>query len=214
MPIPLTPEELESFTSGQLHGQDPYEDRLGNGTFVTVPHCMYFIHVGLDSANVEDVKHYYHDDGSNPILYNDTEALVKKLADNASLKDYVPPQHGAAFLDMVWRRKSYFAFVIDHPLYVVWPDKGIEFNNKGGGLPNHTFFDAKDFSVFVRRLDGTTVQRTAFLCINHMKDAAGGDLADGAKEFFSFSLLLKFGNFPEPVKYDPGGTNQGPPELP
>jgi hypothetical protein len=215
MPAPLTEEELVRFHSEEFIGADPYTRRLPpNPHPDQLPFCMYYIHATLDGNSVDDIKHYYHDNGNDPILYNDTEALVKRLADNASLRDHVPPHHGSGFKNMLWRRRSYLAFVVDHPEYKVWSGKGIEFNNKDGALPNHTFFDAKDFTVNLKKPDGSTVGRTAFVCINYMIGSNGSKLPDGAREKFSFALLLRKLDFPEPFKYDPGGTNQGPPVDP
>lgn len=215
MPVPLTTEEKEFFFSENMYGEDPYGQKLLNSTngFIE-PHCMYFIYVGLDAAKLEDVKHYFYDNGPTPLSYADAQDRVVKLASNASLQDHVPPQYGWGFKNMIWRRRSYFAFVIDHPIYVTWPGKAIEFNSKDGALPNHTFFDGTSFEVDVKRPNGSTVRRSAFMCINHMKDVGGQPLPDGAKEKFSFAILLKLGNFEEPLKYDPGGTNQGPPVDP
>lgn len=217
MPDLMTLEEKSFFLDPSLHGDDPYERKLlanVNG-FTDKPHCIYFYYVGLDSGKVDDIRHYYHDNGTVPIEYNDAKNIAQKLANNAALGDHVPPQTGSAFKNMVWRRISYFIFVVDHMKYTTWPTKSIEFNSKDGGLPNHTFYDATEFEVDVPRPIGPPVRRSAFMCINHMKYTNGSPWpTPNASEFFSFSLILKLGNYPEPWKYDPGGTNQGPPVGP
>jgi hypothetical protein len=211
----LTEEELARFRGGALLGASPYDRKYQDGAagFTRLPHCIYFYYVGLDAGKVENIKHYYHDNGSDPIEYGDVDQIAQTLTTNAALGDCVPPQHGSGFKDMIWRRRSYLVFVLDHALFEIWQGRFMEFNAKNGGLENHTFFDAKEFTVQVPTARGP-VQRGAFACINHLKNSNGDDLLPGARENFSFALCMRWGNFPEPLTYDPGGTNQGPPVDP
>jgi hypothetical protein len=197
-----------------MYGEDPYGAPPGlANSAILEPHCIYFIYVGLDNFKLEDVKHYFYDNGPTPLSFADAQARVEQLASNASMNDSVPPQHGYGFKNMIWRRRSYLAFVIDHPVYTTWPGKAIEFNDKEDAVRNHTFFNGRGFDVSVNK-PGGTVQRSAFMCINYMRDESGKPLPSDKKERFSFALLLKAGDMNEPWKYDPGGTNQGPPVDP
>jgi hypothetical protein len=215
MPVPLSVEELQNFHGDTLYGEDPYGPPPDIETGAALePHCIYFIYVGLDKFQLEDVKHYFYDNGPTPLSSAEAQARVEQLASNASINDSVPPQHGYGFKNMIWRRRSYLAFVIDHPVYTTWPGKAIEFNGKDGALRNHTFFNGRGFNVSVKRPGGITEQRSAFMCINYMRNASGDPLPADRPEKFSFALLLRAGNMNEPWKYDPGGTNQGPPVDP
>lgn len=218
MPAPMIDEEVERFLAGAHHGYDPYEKRYLTPTptqnFDVLPHCLHFYYMTFDGAK-EDYRHYYYDNGKDPIKYDDVPELMKKLAKNAVLKDYNPPKHGKDFLDIVWRRRCYVAAVIDTDLYKFWNGGGLRFVDKNGGKENKSFFDARDFPITIATATGGTVDRTGFYCINHMKrDDAGANINPQESIFYSYELVFRLGGGTRPWYYDPGGTNQGPPETP
>jgi len=212
MPLPMTKGEARRFFNKAHHGYDPYEKRY-NPTglnFSYLPHCVHFYYVGFEN-NIEDIRHYYLDNGKEPIPYDGAdgiEEVTEQLAANAARRDHVPPYHGQGFQGIVWRRISYLVFLIDHDLFKYWPDGGIVFNPKNSGTENHSFFDAKNFEVDVP-VGNITKKRSAICLINHMKKDNGGTNLD-IPEPYSFSLVYKVGGSKEPYAHDPGGTNEGP----
>ena len=217
MPLPMTTQETEAFFEDVHYGYNPYEERYLNGTtnFTTLPHCMHFYYMGFDGAK-QDFRHYYHDNGDDPIAYDYVPTLMGKLARNAVFKDYNPPKHGEDFRDIVWRRRSYVAVLMNSPLYKFWNNAGLHFLDKNNGTENFSFFDARDFMLDVPAIGGGMVARSAMFCMNHMKkDAIGNNIDSGQSLFYSYEFVFQLGNMTDqPWRYDPGGTNQGPPETP
>lgn len=217
MPLPMSPEQLARFQQSDLFGHDVYEHRLLDGSpgFTDKPHCMYYYYLGFRDSKLPDVRHYYHDNGTNPIEYLETPTLIEKLTANALRRDGIPPPVGNGFLNLIWRRKSYLAFVMDSEMFQFIRERALHFEEKDNGTPNHSFFDGGDYSFLAPLPGGGAKQMTAFYCINHMKsDEAGTDIPDGVSQPFSFSLIFSVGNLPGPWTYDPGGINTGPAVAP
>jgi len=204
------------------------------------PRSLYFYYFRLNSNGGLVVRHYFYPGGdhtakNNPLHPNDwadipntKEELVpilQKLIANARAEGDVYPLIGNDFLEIRWYRKSYIALFIDEAnwslhkvadtgqpavLFITEP--------KGGkkGTPNHTFFDGMDLDIPMDQ----GPDRSAFVCINHMKmDPDGTDLNyAGSPEYYQFKMFfrVKFtcGGEPITVIFDPDGNNLGPPIPP
>jgi hypothetical protein len=216
MPLPMTRQEARDFRAGTHYGYDPYEKRYLDTirNFEELPHCIHFYYMGFDGAK-EDYRHYFFDNANDAIPYTDVPSIMEKLARNAVLKDYNPPKHGNSFDDIVWRRRCYLAVVMNSDIFSFWEDAAIRFVQKNNSKENMSFFDADDFPIDIAKPGGGTVRRTGFFCINHMKrDSYGHNLLPTDKRYHSFELVFRIGGGQQPWYYDPGGTNQGPPETP
>jgi hypothetical protein len=150
--------------------------------------------------------------------------LLRDLTLNARNKDYSPPAIGSFWNDIVWRRRSYVAFVIDEPAFQFRKYKD------GGGIffdpskqNNHSFFDAKDTDVDVSTAHDGSAKISGVYCINHMKgdDQKWDDLGNGlppgktAAQSYKFSLGYEAVTNPGKIMtFDPDGTNVGPPPPP
>lgn len=215
MPLPMDSQDREAFVNRQHHGFDPYERRYLDqiAGFERLPKCIHFYYMGFDGAK-QDFRHYYLSNGKDEIAYSDVPKIIRRLARNAVLKDHNPPKHGIDFKEIIFRSRSYVAVLMDSPFFSVWQNGGLIFRPKNGGMENFSFFDADDIFVDVPAAAGT-ISRSAFFCINHMKgDAAGTDLGPSEARFYSFDLVFRLGTLEDPWEYDPGATNQGPPEDP
>jgi hypothetical protein len=220
--------------------QSIYDQRLGDPINFPkhqyVPHCIYFFYIRVNGNGAIKVDHYFYfegppDDPSKwaPILYDDVDDKIKMLAYNARpLGNGNPsplPRHN--FDTIVLRRKSYVAFFLDegnwafHKRLGPTPRTAMVFNKTKAGVDNYSFFDGKDLE-FLMDISGTGGQqdlRTGVVLVNHMKDANGDDLTVADSPQFAFDMYFDV-TFADPsskkltVIFDPGGTNQGPPEQP
>lgn len=214
-----------------------YDQRYGNASEYPdhqyLPHCMYFFYMRLNDDGALKVDHYFYhrgppeDPSSWPkISREEARALVPQLAMKARpLADMTPsplPDHN--FENIRLTRKSYVAFFFDEANWAYHRQKDGKFamaynRDKAGGAENFSFFDAEDIAANLPISRGGADRRTGVVLINHMKsDAAGTDLENQGQEF-AFDMYFDV-EFADPtdnkltVIFDPGGTNQGPPETP
>ncbi len=218
-----------------------YDQRLLDSTFPNhqyVPHCIYFFYIRVNGNGALKVDHYFYFKGPpddpmkwEKLEYNDVinvEGIIKQLALNArpsGVKNPAPlPDHN--FANIILRRKSYVVFFLDEANWAFHKQSGGRFamafnEGKSGNQPNHSFFDGHDLEIQMP-IFGTQDEdtRTGVLLVNHMKsDAVGTDLVMGEEPEFAFDMYFDV-EFADPssqrltVIFDPGGTNQGPPEIP
>jgi hypothetical protein len=210
--------------------------------FDYVPRCMYFYYVRIDASGKLKISHFFHVDGDindkstwQPIPYDRAtlETIVQTLAKNARrlAPTAPPPLPQINFKNIVWDRKGYIAIFVDEANWS-FHEKGntqpaVIFDPAKGSVENHSFFDAMNMRITmpVRRPPGTDT-RSAIVFVNHLKeDEAGTDLGSGLPagqiktENFQFEMFLSVAfadgtDAPMTVIFDPGGTNQGPPEMP
>jgi hypothetical protein len=203
------------------------------------PRMIYFYYVSVNDNGSLRVSHYeYHEDdpefADDPVLKwkeiprnrPELEKICLKLAINARERGSSPPETGRNFKRVRWTRVSYIMAFFDEPHWNLYrkPSDGscVVFLTRKGStdfIPNHSFYDAMDLEVPFSPTD----IRSAVAFINHLKrDDMGTTLGyDGTTETqdFQFNLLLNV-NFddgtssPMDIIIDPGGTNQGPPEIP
>lgn len=207
--------------------------------YMYAPRMIYFYYISVNTNGSLRVSHYeYHEDDPNhpddPVLKwkeiprnrPELEKICLSLAMNARTRGSSPPEIGTNFKRVRWTRVSYIMAFFDEPNWNLYrkPSDGscVVFLTKKGStdyVPNHSFYDAMDLEVPFSPTD----IRSAIAFINHVKrDAQGTTLGyDGKIETqdFQFNVFLNV-NFddgtssPLDVIVDPGGTNQGPPELP
>lgn len=207
--------------------------------FEYAPRTIYFYYISVNDNGSLRVSHYeYHEDDpdyqDDPILKwkeiprnrPELEKICLKLAMNARARGSSPPETGTNFRRVRWSRVSYIMAFFDEPHWNLYrkPSNGscVVFLARKGStdyIPNHCFYDALDLEVPFSPTD----VRSAVAFINHLKrDSDGTTLgAEGKTETqdFQFNLFLRV-NFddgtssPMDIIIDPGGTNQGPPEIP
>jgi hypothetical protein len=231
-------EEKIANSGGAL--QSIYDQRLGDpGNYPKhqyVPHCIYFFYVRVNGNGAIKVDHYFYFEGPpddpsrwTEIPYAAVDEKIKMLAYNARpLGNGNPaplPAHN--FDNIVLRRKSYVAFFLDEGHWAFHKRQGptaryaMIFNQVKAGIDNYSFFDGKDleFMMDITGTGGSQDLRTGIVLVNHMKDANGDDLKDIDHPRFAFDMYFDVA-FVDPsstkltVIFDPGGTNQGPPETP
>lgn len=203
------------------------------------PRMIYFYYISVNDSGSLRVSHYeYHEDDpdqkDDPVLKwkeiprnrPDLEKICLKLAMNARSRGSSPPVSGSNFKRIRWSRVSYIMAFFDEPHWNLKRNltdgSCVVFLTKKGStefIPNHSFYDAMDLEVPFSPTD----IRSAIAFINHLKrDDEGTTLGyDGKTETqdFQFNILLNV-NFddgtssPMDIIIDPGGTNQGPPEIP
>lgn len=202
------------------HGID--ERRLGLPEFPkfqSVPHCLYFFYVRINSNGRLFITHHFYpggdpndrtnpaDPSSWPEIPRTPEALtpiLQKLALDARpkrAKKY--PKIGDSFDKIRWCRKSYIAFFIDEAnwtLHVKAGEPAVVFitDMKDGvaGAPNLSFFDALNLPITMpirhpRAGGPTTDQRSAVVFVNHMKaDEEGNDLGAENPPRYQFKMIF------------------------
>lgn len=206
-----------------------YDNRLTAATpsmpFRYVPYFIYFYYIKVGGAGGLDVRHYeYHDGPFNSQLpwteipFADVPSIIAQLTQDA--RDGVLPS-GQNFRNIVWRRRSYLAFVVDDENWefqtLAQGRAAIQFNMAKGSTPNHSFFDARDIQISVG-----ADQRAAIFMVNHMRSNANGDelgaVGQPRSQRFEFDLCVDAGYATGgeriAITLDPGGTNQGPPAQP
>lgn len=230
-------EIIEGLLSSSLHGKnhDVYEKRLTQNNpppkWDYVPHCIYFYYVRIDRDGKVRVDHYLYanSDLDHPstwpkIPHSDVPGILRNLALNGrpstGRKD--PPKLPSNNFDEIpWNRRCYIAIFFDEANWSFHKradgKSGIVFN-PSQGMPNHTFFDAMDVELELPNGDGGTDKRTAIFFVNHYRKNDQGDDLDERQEFkFDMWLTAKFAESNDTgmvVIFDPGGTNDGPPEQP
>ena len=227
--------QLAQTAGGTNH--DIYEKRLTAiggpiPRFDKVPRCIYFYYVRIDRDGKVRVDHYLYvkrnpDGTSAEIPYADVPRILYDLAINARPRTHVkdPPKDRTNNFDPIpWKYRSYIAIFFDEANW--------QFCRRQNGLPavvfdadlgkaNNSFFDAADVMLDMPIDDTTeTDERSAVYFINHVKRNSDGDpLEDGEEQNFKFDMWLSaaFANTSTAgmrVIFDPGGTNQGPPQDP
>lgn len=215
---------------------DIYEKRLIKTPKPTpgykyVPRCIYFYYVRFDKNGKVRVDHYFWPPTKpstwKPIPHADVPDIMKKLALNArprtKKKNPKKDKKSNNFEPFPWTRRSYIAVFIDEAnLRFAKRDDGrssVVFNTEEGEA-NHSFFDGEDCDLEMPiGNDGTSFdRRSAIYFINHMKGKDGYDLGDDHESFkFNLNMIATFANSSKAgarLQFDPGGTNQGPPEQP
>lgn len=236
--------ELISKQLRSEQNQDVYDKRLTATKpppgFDYVPRCIYFYYVRIDGNGKICADHYFYPNGPldkpnkwQPLPYADVadpEGIVKRLALNArpSTRRKQPRKARVdSFSGVRWTRRGYIVIFFDEASWAFHRRSGgkpsVAFNVSEGHTPNQSFFDATDLvlDMPVRRT-GRTDKRSAIMFVNHMRDGEdGGELGrNGPKEQsykFDMYLMVQYANSDAPamtVIFDPGGTNQGPPETP
>lgn len=212
---------------------DVYEKRLTKTPHPTpgydyVPYCIYFYYVRFDENGKVRVDHYFwpptSPDKWTPIPHDKVPKIMKKLAINGRpRKKKDPPKDKSNNFDpFPWKRKSYVAIFIDEADWRFSKnDDGrpsIIFNTEEGEA-NHCFFDADDcyFDMPIKNTKKTD-RRWGVYFVNHMKGKDGYDVGDEPEKFkFNLNLVATYSNSSAAgarLQFDPGGTNQGPPEQP
>jgi hypothetical protein len=244
--------DLAATTGTSPHTID--EPRLGQPKYTDVPRCIYFYYVRINSNGRLFITHHFfpggnpRDPGNPPPGTNWTEIardphlltpILEMLAQDARPlgAGQFPPLGTGGFQDIKWERKSYLAFFIDEASWTLRSTNGVRFpTDKDGvpGTPNHSFFDALPLPLTMpirRPRPGGPYndQRSALVCINHMKaDDAGRDIGRDAlgnplpppqeTQLFHFEMvfdvLLENGTRGMTVILDPDGQNLGPPLPP
>lgn len=212
--------------------------------FAEDPHSIYFFYIRLNMNGALKVDHYFYFDGPpddpakwKKIPYGRIADKIEFLVHNARPSGAHNPaplrQHN--FEGVTFRRRSYVAFFLDeqnwsfHKRRVQNGRYAMIYNGEKAGArmegpiasaPNYSFFDAMDLEFLMDNSDGGKSIRTGVVFINHMKkDAIGTPLGRNDKQPFAFDMYFDI-RFADPsdqrlvVVFDPGGTNQGPPETP
>lgn len=221
----LVSQQIRSTPLGTNH--DIYDNRLTHPhppvPFQYVPRRIYFYYLTLDADAAPTAEHYRWDNKDSsgawiPITEADLPSLVTNLVANARGNKDKPAPHGQNFIDVIWKHKSYIVILIDEDGWSFHTRAGGQtaatFNVDKGSTPNHSFFDAFDLRLQIGGKD-----RHAIAFINHMKrNADGDDIQDGEEQDFVFDgyVDVKYRGASDflTVILDPGGTNQGPPEMP
>lgn len=197
-----------------------------------VPRCIYFYYVRFDKNGKVRVDHYFWPTTKpknwKPILHHTLPARIYELAINArpirksAPREKDPPRLKTQNFDPIpWVRKSYIAIFIDEANWRFASREdgrsSVVFNTDEG-CANHSFFDAAD-CVLDMPVDGKpSDKRSALYFINHMKGLDGYDLGEEPEQFkFNLNMTANFVNSSKSgarLQFDPGGTNQGPPEVP
>jgi hypothetical protein len=226
-------DQVVSLLSSTNH--DVYDKRLiatpPTPGFDQDPQCIFFYYVRIDGNGMVRADHYFYCErqtggGCSPIPHADVPGILYNLALNARPSTTVknPPKlPDNSFERIEWKHKSYMAIFFDEANWAFHRRNGgkpsVAFNTDGGATPNHSFFDAADVELDMpNRRTGGTDKRSAIYLVNHMKGEDGQDLG-AVREVYKFDMFLeaKYAESQAPamtVIFDPGGTNQGPPQPP
>lgn len=197
------------------------------------PHCVYFYYVRFDHNGALRVDHYFYIDGPvddpsewKQIDYDDMPDIIAKLARNGRPDTYKDPpklpQHN--FENIVWKRRCYIAIFVDEANWKLHKRANgagaIVFNTDKGSTPNSSFFDAADIEIDMSDTGDGSDMRSAIYFVNHLTCETGGSVGheqNRSEYIFDVYFDVAFADpAAEPAKivFDPGGTNQGPPQQP
>jgi hypothetical protein len=228
-------ENFDVFHGKYPHGKFNYGPRFLYFYYIRVNddgslHVAHYEHFDPDPAFPTDRIRKWKE---LPRTKSGLEEITKKLALNARLPaaDQNPKPSGASFVDIVWKRRSFIVFFFDEKNWKLYKKSAagqgssVVFLTKKNSLDfaeNHSFFDAQDLDIDF----GGGDKRSAIAIMNHIKKNADGDQLEGGdgpdnngREAYQFNFLLRIAFddgtvSPLDIVIDPGGTNQGPPELP
>lgn len=202
----------------------PYKMKRTRPQYSAKPYCIYYYHVTDITTEPWKLKHYYLSDNGD-IRRGDLERLARSLGRNAmKIHGTPPPMRNEDFEDVYWTRISYIMFLFDIPGVSLQHNRALEIeylDGSGRRRPNHTFFDADDFTVDLSDNGDGAHERPVVYCVNHLqKDTRGGRLEEDETQYFIFNFNFE-GNVVgvRPIIRLPnsGGTNQGggvpPPEI-
>ncbi len=212
---------------------NPYDKKLTQeqpvAEYDREPYFIYFYYLKFGSEGCIEISHYEWLNPT-PIAHSDVKEHIERLARNARAGGANPPKSGARFENIIWRRISYIAILMDNPNWtllrrVPGQQACLGFNVTKTETGNHSFFDAADVDVNVAALGEAPVWRRAVYMVNHMKkDSDGAELAylqDGVtpeSQKFAFDVVFDVrdcaGAGSCPFIIDPDGTNLGPPLPP
>jgi hypothetical protein len=194
---------------------DRYRDRNPRREPGKIPACLYLYHIGPFENHRRRVRHYYYNGDGEPLNPERVRELVVQLTQNARRPEpeQAPPPIGGDWQYVVWSRKSYVAIVIDDPTVRFVEGDAIRFKLQGGYLPNHSFYDAQDWTVDVPSAPGPSSECSIVLFVNHITGEGLEDLPAEAERFrFDLNTIPPLR---DDIRYpDSGGTNMGPPVPP
>lgn len=188
------------------HGANANDPKRTDTGYKKTPWCIYFDYLKPLSDNELMVRRYNFENPGSEILYDDVPYLLTKLTLNARRPEneqfpWPEPQDDRKRL---FRRKGYFAIVIDHQDYWFIENQGLVFSESES--PNYTFYDGQ-----VERIRVGSEFISAFYCINHMKKDRNGNDASSSPMSYRYTPNTNR-PLPRSAFYpDSGGTNMGPP---
>ncbi len=199
----------------------PYKTKLGSPKFDKHPFSMSFYYIKVNADQSWQSTHYFYDQNTD-IEEEHLDLVLPYLADNAIKGKNIPPKHGENFREVIWRRKSFIAFVVDSADFKLKDgEEGLIVEHQSH--PNHTFFDARyiDTGNWEDSAGNLLNNLSCILCINHMKGNKYGQDIGEREEKVYFSLQLESRGaaaqgrgLAAEFSIDSGGTNTGPPVSP
>lgn len=191
------------------YGDNAHDPKRTSTGYKKIPWCIYFDYLKPLSATELKVRRYSFENPGSEILYDEVPNLLTRLTLNARRPEpeQFPWPEADNTRNRIWRRKSYFAIVIDHPDYWFIENQGVIFLDNNSER-NYTLYDGQ-----VERISVGSDFVSAFYCINHMKRDRGGNDISNNPMFYRFRPNT---NRPLPPAFYPesGGTNMGPPVGP
>lgn len=177
-------------------------------------HCIYFYYLKYPEDGSPQFRVYYQSDETTPIR-NEAELkqLIKKLARNAKVGDFVPPHCGTSFRSVPWRRRSYIVIFVDDERHAISDpsDVSIDFEERREEV-NHSFFNARVMEIDLSD-DESGAMITVFHCHNLMRHKSGREMKD--EDFPERYTVVVHRDCDRMLVFDEdGGTNQGGPIPP
>jgi hypothetical protein len=187
------------------------------------PQLVYLIYISQSTTNKWIARHMYGPAGSDP------DITATTLFDAAKRDEMTkPPRDGSSFVDLVWRAPCYLYFVLDLDLD---PDHAGFIEDDAPELDPIQFYDRKPiltpgpavyhpYDANRSFYNGVVIKiagKSAFRCINYLKDENGRQLQFPQVRYYGFKILFHApydDGTVRPHDIDPDGQNQGPPADP
>jgi hypothetical protein len=207
--------EIRRGRQRRIPNRGPNRNVHNTSNYDTKPHSVYFYYLTRAANGSLVATPGFFDNGNAELTYRELKERAALLVADARNGEIEPPPDDCDGPARCWTRRSWLLYVLDdpglqfrhHPIEV-WPAPP-------NRAYNHAFFDGREFPVTVGpdRLSATA-------CINHLYANEHRDDLEVPGDYQDFDLRVYYEPVTgrpltdDPLYFDSGGTNMGPPVPP
>jgi hypothetical protein len=211
----IMPTEIRRVRQRRIANLGPNRSVHGSSNYGTRPQSIYFYYLAVGPDGRLAATPGFFQDEKSEIRYQDLKERAAILVDEARNGTLDPPPDECGGVSPCWTRRSWLLYVLGDP--------GLQFRRHAMVVRpappnlayNHAFFDGREFPVIAG-----TDRLSATACINHLYANEHQDDLAVLGDYQEFDIRLHYdrvrspGVTDDPLEFDSGGTNMGPPVPP